>query len=98
MFRRENQGFDECPAAENAANGGATRRGGARKSPLGAELVSRMSDDRNEREQYSEKIQLLIGYGADVNRKIGHLSIPDKIETPFLFAVDNGNCAVIDLL
>ncbi|MDE7363166.1 MAG: hypothetical protein K2N38_14680 [Oscillospiraceae bacterium] len=61
-------------------------------------LVIYYTDNRNEREQYGEKIQLLIDYGADVNRKMGYLSMPDKIVTPLLMAVDGRNSNVTELL
>ncbi len=48
-------------------------------------------DQRNEHAQYGEKIQLLIDYGADVNRKMGY-------GTPLLFAVDRRNSNVTELL
>lgn len=52
----------------------------------------------NEREQYGEKIQLLIDYGADINRKMGYISMPDTIVTPLLMAVDKRNSDVMELL
>lgn len=61
-------------------------------------LVIYYNDTRNEREQYGEKIQLLIDYGADVNRKMGYLSMPDEIVTPLLMAVDHRNSNVTELL
>lgn len=61
-------------------------------------LVIYYNDNRNEREQYGEKIQLLIDYGADVNRKMGYLSMPDEIVTPLLMAVDRRNSNVTELL
>lgn len=61
-------------------------------------LVIYYNDGRNEREQYGEKIQLLIDYGADVNRKMGYLSMPDEIVTPLLMAVDGRNSNVTELL
>ncbi len=61
-------------------------------------LVIYYNDQRNEHEQYGEKIQLLIDYGADVNRKMGHISMPDKILTPLLMAVDGRNSNVTELL
>ncbi|MBD5130787.1 MAG: hypothetical protein HDT43_12825 [Ruminococcaceae bacterium] len=61
-------------------------------------LVIYYTDNRNEREQYGEKIQLLIDYGADVNRQMGSLSMPDKIVTPLLMAVDGRNSDVTELL
>lgn len=61
-------------------------------------LASYYNDNRNEREQYGEKIQLLIDYGADVNRKMGYLSQPDNIVTPYLMAISSGNYDLIDLL
>lgn len=56
------------------------------------------NDDRNKREQYGEKIQFLIDHGADVNRKMGYLSMPDEIVTPLLMAVDGRNSNVTELL
>ncbi|MCM1165896.1 MAG: hypothetical protein NC299_11210 [Lachnospiraceae bacterium] len=61
-------------------------------------LVIYYNDNRNEREQYGEKIQLLIDYGADVNRRMGYLSMPDVIVTPLLMAVDGRNSDVTELL
>lgn len=61
-------------------------------------LVSYYTDSRNEHEQYGEKIRLLIDYGADVNRKMGYLSQPDKIETPYLMAIGRGDYELIELL
>lgn len=61
-------------------------------------LVSYYTDTRNEREQYGEKIRLLIDYGADVNRKMGYLSMPDKIETPYLMAIGRGDYELIELM
>lgn len=61
-------------------------------------LVIYYNDNRNEREQYGEKIQLLIDYGADVNRRMGYLSMPDEIVTPLLMAVDGRNSNVTELL
>lgn len=61
-------------------------------------LVFYYNDNRNERKQYGEKIQLLIDYGADVNRKMGYLSMPDVIVTPLLMAVDGRNSDVTELL
>ena len=61
-------------------------------------LVIYYNDNRNEHEQYGEKIQLLIDYGADVNRKMGYLSMPDEIVTPLLMAVDGRNSNVTELL
>ncbi len=54
-------------------------------------LVIHYNDQRNEHKQYGEKIQLLIDYGADVNRKMGY-------GTPLLFAVDGRNSDVTELL
>lgn len=61
-------------------------------------LVIYYNDDRNEREQYGEKIQLLIDYGADVNREMGYLSMPDEIVTPLLMAVDARKIDLTELL
>lgn len=60
--------------------------------------VSYYTDIRNERQQYGEKIQLLIDYGADVNRKMCYLSQPDKIETPYLMAIKRGDYGLIELM
>lgn len=61
-------------------------------------LVIHYNDQHNEPEQYGEKIQLLIDYGADVNRKMGYISMPDKIVTPLLMAVDHRNSDAAELL
>lgn len=61
-------------------------------------LVIHYNDQHNERDQYGEKIQLLIDYGADVNRKMGYISMPDKIATPLLMAFEHRNSNVIELL
>ncbi len=61
-------------------------------------LVIYYNDNRNKNEQYGEKIQLLIDYGADVNRKMGYLSMPDEIVTPLLMAVDGRDGEVAELL
>ncbi len=61
-------------------------------------LVIHYNDQNNERDQYGEKIQLLIDYGADVNRKMGYISMPDKIATPLLMAFEHRNINIIELL
>lgn len=61
-------------------------------------LVIYYNDSRNEHQQYGEKIQLLIDYGADVNREMGHISMPDVILTPLLMAVDCKNGEIAELL
>lgn len=55
-------------------------------------VVSRYDSNRNAMMHmhymhYDKKIQLLIDYGADVNRKMRYPYSTNELETPFLFAV-----------
>ncbi len=86
----------DCKAFDRSGKTNAVAQG--TETTILGYLVIYYDDNRNQREQYGEKIQLLIDYGANVNRKMGYLSMPDEIVTPLLMAVDGRNSNVTELL
>lgn len=61
-------------------------------------VVLHYAANHNSMMHYDKKIQLLIDYGADVNRKMVDPDKPNGTETPFLFAVRNRNRELAALL